>query len=43
MTNGIHIIYSPINAAWFVMWHSQVLSIHSSKAEAKAEAAYLTR
>jgi hypothetical protein len=42
-TNGIHVEYSPINAAWFVMWFNQVLSVHQRKSDALAEATRLTR
>ena len=29
MTNGLHIEYSPVNQAWFLMWFEQVLGIGS--------------
>lgn len=37
MVNGIHILYSPVNQAWFVMWFDQLLSIHNFKADAVHE------
>jgi hypothetical protein len=42
-TGGLHIKYSPVNAAYFLMWHDTVLRIFPTKAEAKAEMDYLLR
>jgi hypothetical protein len=41
--NGIHVAYSPVNQAWFVMWCDLVLSIHNSKADALYEANRLSK
>lgn len=30
------IVYSPVNQAWFVMWHDSVLRIFNTKVEAEA-------
>jgi hypothetical protein len=42
-TGGLHIVYSPPNQAYFLMWHGTVLRIFPTKAEAKAEMEYLLR
>jgi hypothetical protein len=42
-TGGLHIVYSPPNQAYFLMWHGSVLRIFPTKAEAKAEMDYLLR
>jgi hypothetical protein len=39
----LHILYSPVNAAYFLMWHGSILRILPTKAEAKAEMEYLLR
>ena len=41
--NGLHIKYSPVNAAYFLMWHGTILRVFQTKAEAKAEMEYLLR
>ena len=33
---GLHVEYSPVNQAYFVMWHGQVLSIWQKKFDAEA-------
>lgn len=33
--NGIHIEYSNVNQAWFVMWYDQVLRIFNEKDDAE--------
>jgi hypothetical protein len=35
--NGLHIEYSNVNQAWFLMWFDQVLRIFNEKWEAQAE------
>lgn len=37
MNNGLHIEYSPVNQAYFLMWFDHVLFIKTDKAEAQAE------
>ena len=27
MNNGLHLLYSPVNQAWFLMWYETVLHI----------------
>lgn len=39
-SDGLAIQYSPINQAYLVMWHSQLLRIFNTKAEAEDEVAY---
>ena len=34
MEDGLHIEWSNVNQAWFLMWHGSVLRILPSKAEA---------
>lgn len=41
--NGLHIKYSPVNQAYFLMWHVHILRVFQTKAEAKAEMDYLLR
>src|SRR5579864_1859330 len=43
MQHGLHIEYSPANAAYFLMWHGTILRIFPTKAEAKQEMDYLLR
>jgi len=40
---GLHIKYSPINQAYFLMWHGTVLRVFQTRQEAKAEMDYLLR
>jgi hypothetical protein len=40
--NGIHVVYSPTNCAWLVLWHGTVLRV-CPKAEAIRYADELTR
>lgn len=42
-TGGLHIEYSPVNQAYFLMWHGTVLRLFDRKADAKAEMDYLLR
>lgn len=37
VVNGIHVTYSNVNQAWFVLWHTQVLSVHNAKEDAVYE------
>jgi len=39
----MRIAYSPVNQAWFLLWHDQVISIFATKAEANAELDYCLR
>jgi hypothetical protein len=41
--SGLHIKYSPVNAAYFLMWHGTLLRIFETRKEAKAEMNYLLR
>jgi hypothetical protein len=43
MKHGLHIKYSPINNAYFLMWHGSILRIFETKKEARAEMNYLLR
>ena len=43
MKNGLHIKYSPINQAFFLMWYGTILQICDTKAIAKAEMDILLR
>lgn len=40
---GLHIKYSPVNQAYFLMWHGTILRVFQTKQEAKAEMDYLLR
>lgn len=40
--NAIRVVYLPVNQAWAVMWHDQVLSLHNRRADAVHEAERLT-
>lgn len=42
MKHGLHLKYSPVNQAWFLMWHHEVLHI-GSKADMKWEMNNLLR
>lgn len=42
-TGGLHVEYSPVNQAYFLMWHGSILRIFPTKKEAKDEMAYLLR
>lgn len=33
--DGLRVLWSPVNQAWFVMWHDQVLRVVNEKAEAE--------
>ena len=35
MKNGLHIKYSPVTQAWFLMWYGTVLNIYNEKWEAE--------
>jgi hypothetical protein len=35
--NGLRIVYLPVNQAWAVMWHEQVLRIFNTKQDAEYE------
>jgi len=37
MQNGLHVEWSNVNQAWFLMWFDQVLRIFNKKADAEAE------
>ena len=37
MVKGVFVFYSFVAQAYYVMWYSQVLSIHNSESEAYAE------
>lgn len=37
MHNGLHILYSPVNQAYFLMWCDIVLHVFNEKWEAEAE------
>ena len=41
MTNGVHVVYSPINQAYFVMWYSEILRICNDKASATEYVSFL--
>lgn len=43
MNKGLHIAYSPVNQAWFLMWCDLVLRIFNRKWEAEAEMEDLLR
>lgn len=43
MKNGLHIVYSPVNQAYFLMWFDHVLRIKNEKWEAEAEMEDLLR
>ena len=42
MVNGLHIEWSNVNQAWFLMWFEQVLRIFNDKADAEYEFSILT-
>jgi len=37
MINGLHIEWSNVNQAWFLMWHTEVLRIFNDKSDAETE------
>ena len=37
MRNGLHIEWSNVNLAWFLMWHAEVLRIFNCKMDAEHE------
>lgn len=43
MIGGLHVIYLPVNQAWALMWHTQLLGIYNTKAEANEEMRDLLR
>ena len=43
MNHGLYIVYSPVNQAYLLMWHDEVLRVLNTRAEAKLELSYLLR
>ena len=41
--NGIHVQYSLVNQAWFVMWHESVLHVFNNKEDADTRAEELIK
>jgi hypothetical protein len=42
-TGGLHIKYSPVNAAYLLMWHGSVLAVCETRKDAKAEMDFILR
>lgn len=43
LSNGLHLEWSNVNQAWFVMWYSQVFGVYNTLPEARAYAEDLLR